>query len=807
MRRERATHRKGLWLLPQLTRRLVVHAPSFGRIMPGCFAIALSLVAIAHPLNAQPRSPVGRTSSDPSLLRADTLAARLDTAQAIAVLEAALKVQETNAALWHRYGQFQWRRAARARRGGYISDPKVIVALRLADSALRLATQFAPDSAEFWVTLGQFNLQSDVGSMRFAAVQQMAKAQSAASRVADSGWLAVAADEVGLAAWRRFEATGNRAQSISGQRVQLQTSGRWQRARAKDYLATIAKRIEPPTGSADFDAALSQFRVAVAAAPSQLRYSRHIFMAYAAKNRWDELLSAATKRGVTSAFDHQARFARGVALLRLGRVPEARAAFDSATALIDDDERARLFRLDRLLPPAVNVVTGVRGMDAATYRQLSAIERATTAAMYWALNDPKSVTVENEAELEFMARVTIADWIWTDDELGIRGTDTDRGDIFIRYGPPDEQLSIEGTASVQQDLSASGEVSSTAWSKQNPSGPPGGMSASSQLGGVTLAWIYTSGDVFFFDLAPGFGTARTPLSDQQFVHDLASIKPAAWGNVDAPVRIDSLSLRVTRFRAKNDSADVVLVTQVPARQLTHAVKARGGTMSDAAILVDLRLVDGAAHVFGRDSSRASASEGPTGTIRMSWVRRLGRGTSIVRLDALSPSAKQSANALRAISIEGAAGFGTSDILLTRVDDVAPPMQVARWSELGLTPSTGEFEKGEKIGVAWETYGLSSKDDVNRYRITIEVERVNKAGAAALAIRLLDGLGALITQSTGNAQRLSIGFTREVSARDTRVEYLTLDGLGTSAGDYRLKLTIVDLITNAVASRQTRFRVM
>ena len=48
-----------------------------------------------------------------------------------------------------------------------------------------------------------------------------------------------------------------------------------------------------------------------------------------------------------------------------------------------------------------------------------------------------------------------------------------------------------------------------------------------------------------------------PLSDQQFVHDLASIKPAAWGNVDSPVWIDSLSLRVTRFRAKNNSADVV----------------------------------------------------------------------------------------------------------------------------------------------------------------------------------------------------------------------------------------------------------
>ena len=192
---------------------------------------------------------------------------------------------------------------------------------------------------------------------------------------------------------------------------------------------------------------------------------------------------------------------------------------------------------------------------------------------------------------------------------------------------------------------------------------------------------------------------------------------------------------------------------------------------------------------------------------MSWVRRLGRGTSIVRLDAFSLAAKQSANILRSISIETAVGFGISDILLTRVDDVAPPSPVARWNELGLTPSAGEYEKGEKIGVVRETYGLSSKDNVNRYRITLDVERVNKAGATALAMRLLDGLGALVTQSTGDAQRLSIGFTRDVSARDIRVDYLTLDGLGTTAGDYRLKLTIVDVTTGAVATRESRFRLM
>lgn len=285
-------------------------------------------------------------------------------------------------------------------------------------------------------TLGRFNLQSLVGSMRFAATQQMELAFHAASRVGDSSCIAQTADESGLAIWRRNETTINRAMVTDARHVQLQTSMRWQRGHAVDFVATFAIKIEPPTGTTDYLLALERFRMAEAVEPSNLRYSRHLFMVLAEGRRWEELLAMANARAARSPFDAQARFARGLALQRTGRGREASASFDSASAMLDDVERDRLFRLDRSLPLVANVLTGARGLDTSGVSRMSPAQRAAVAALYWAVHDPVIATAEGELRVEFVARVVQAELRWTDDELGAHGADTDRGDIFVRTVRP-----------------------------------------------------------------------------------------------------------------------------------------------------------------------------------------------------------------------------------------------------------------------------------------------------------------------------------------------------------------------------------
>ncbi len=534
------------------------------RVLFTAFLASSVNACCAAVLGAQHLPPTLRASTDPVVQRADSLAAIGDTTKALAVLAAAVTANSTTAAVWHRYGVMLWQQVAARRNGGFMTDQSAIRTLRLADSALRLATQFARDSAAYWVSLAQFNLQSDVATMRFAATQQMETAQEAARRVGDSTWLALAADEVGLAAWRRRETIANRASVGAGQHMQLQTNGRFPRGRARDFLASFAHKIVPPTGQADFETALRQFRLAGAVAPSSLRYSRHLYMTLAAGNRWEELLAIATERARLSTFDAQARMARGVALHRLGREAAARAAFDTALMAVDESVRSELFRLDRLLPPGVSMLTGQRGMDVTAFRELSATQREAMRVVYWALNDPNPATAENEAELEFLSRATQADWTWTDESLGLRGADTDRGDIFIRYGPPDDEMTLSGISSLVEDLSPSAGLPEDYWVGSGK-GPPGGMRSTSQTGGATLAWSYRSGDVFFFDLAAGFGTARIPISDRQFVENVASMKPSAFDNVAGPTRVGAIQLRVTRFRGPSDSAEVVLAAELPSR--------------------------------------------------------------------------------------------------------------------------------------------------------------------------------------------------------------------------------------------------
>lgn len=758
-------------------------------------------------LSAQPNAAhlklSWRPSSDSAVIRADAFVSAGDTAQAIETLEKVLLPRSTNAAAWHRYGILKWQSVRSQRSAMYIGDANVIASLRLADSALRLATKFAPDSAEYWVTLGRFNLQSNIGSMRFAAEQQMQRGFDVAAARADSSLMAETSHEQGMAIWRRFESTRNRALVGAGNRVQFQTDSRWQRAHAKSYLETFAKKIEPPTGADDYAAAMTLFRRALSASPSTLRYSHRVYMGLAVGKQWEALLSLANSRATMSPFDADARLARGLALHRLRRTREAKLAFDTASALMEDEERAYLFRIDRILPSGPNVLTGERGMDQATFAAMPSAQRAMMSAIFWKLNDPIGTTVENEAELEFMSRVVQADWQWTDAIQGVRGIETDRADIFVRYGPPDDEMTLLGISSVQQDVSASGGIFTLG-------GLTGGMMATSQDVGSTLAWIYRSGDVFFFDIAPGFGTARTPLTDQKHVAEVSSVKPASWDNFSAPRRVDSLPARITRFRGPGDSTDVVIAARIPLRALVaDTTTSLDSAAVGGSVRVDLSLVDGAARLIARDSSKSVMSKDSLTSGARSWTRRIRSGPAFVRINGVHTAAdsdvQRQANAIMAVEAPVPSGFGVSDVLLTTVGG-SSNVSATRWRELGVTPSVGVYRVGEKVGMAWETYELAASAQDNRYRVAITVERTKRSGASGIALRVLDGVGALLKQGSGSPTQMTVSFDRNVKAQATQLDYFILDWVGDARGEYRLRLDITDLVTNKVATRETRLRI-
>ena len=57
-------------------------------------------------------------------------------------------------------------------------------------------------------------------------------------------------------------------------------------------------------------------------------------------------------------------------------------------------------------------------------------------ARYWTSQDPRFLTPYNERKLEHYFRLTYADLLYSSKRLDLRGWETERGQILIRYGPP-----------------------------------------------------------------------------------------------------------------------------------------------------------------------------------------------------------------------------------------------------------------------------------------------------------------------------------------------------------------------------------
>ena len=132
-------------------------------------------------------------------------------------------------------------------------------------------------------------------------------------------------------------------------------------------------------------------------------------------------------------------------------------AYDSALTFLSPTDRARYTQLSRILRPT----------DSLKLAQMSPAERAATERMYWMMADPLMLTPGNEHWLEFLSRVAFAELRWTSDDWGLRGADTDRGVVYVRFGPPSTIMTLGGNT-----------------------------------GSVSLLWRYDDGLSFHFALIP-----------------------------------------------------------------------------------------------------------------------------------------------------------------------------------------------------------------------------------------------------------------------------------------------------------------
>jgi GWxTD domain-containing protein len=121
----------------------------------------------------------------------------------------------------------------------------------------------------------------------------------------------------------------------------------------------------------------------------------------------------------------EARLAVAQALYRSGMVHEADSIFRVTIPRLGRKVRERY---DDISPVATE-------RDTAILRRLPPADQMVFIERFWQDNDPDLTTLENEARVEYWARVTQAYFLFFDAKRG--GWD-ERGEVFVRYGPPAE---------------------------------------------------------------------------------------------------------------------------------------------------------------------------------------------------------------------------------------------------------------------------------------------------------------------------------------------------------------------------------
>lgn len=128
--------------------------------------------------------------------------------------------------------------------------------------------------------------------------------------------------------------------------------------------------------------------------------------------------------------DKTALLLLGIAYNWNGDYEEAQNAFSGAGERMTADERVPYSDVSYLR------AGGIRGSD----NLLPAAERSS----FWRRHDPVFLTPYNERELEHFCRIAEANILFSVPIKKIEGWKTDRGKIYIRYGPPRLQIRYEG---------------------------------------------------------------------------------------------------------------------------------------------------------------------------------------------------------------------------------------------------------------------------------------------------------------------------------------------------------------------------
>ncbi len=731
------------------------------------FIVALS--AASARLSAQ--APRLRTPTDSLVRSALERAAAGDTSVALELLERATdqSPRDANALYW---------------RGLMLSRT---TALSLTDTPRRFlagyllgrANDIDPTNPRYLIELGRIRLKTPM--LRIEAERMFRKALAVAQANGDPVQLAEVAFELGTVKERRYLSGRDRYMYTTLNVIFDPIAARARLHYTREFLEHLSQPIE---NSAQIDRldAEAMFRRALDALPTHAPSAVALMGLLYDERRFAEMAAVAAPIVALDTASARVLLASGLAAYRTGQLAAAESLFTRALTRFSPADQAELTSLGRIS----------RQSDSVRYAELNADERDRTARAFWEAADPVLSTPENEARLEFWARMAYADLRFTDSDTRQLGWNTDRGMIIARYGEPPVVATFAPTSDAD---------------------------ARDAIGRVITVWYYPRTETEFVFTGPAaMNIAFFAGNHRGYAEEQREEAPFLLDNVPAALGVDTIPVQLVRFHGTTPTQSELLVAaSIPVAKLYANAEIDRGRLEQSLWVGPL-----AALAIARRDTVTVALPAPARMSRV-WLDTLTAGANyrmrVESRDGALQGAVGRAQADFTMLSNETGRLSVSDLLfadrvsasraLSNTEGRADTRSasIGRWNTIGLVPRGDvTLVQRDTFAVYWENYGLAP--DVNGrvtydVRLIITLEQIARSNGVS---RFFGGLSDIVGLSAEGDQQLGLRFerTEALEGRDRVPDVVTL-GLGSApAGRYRLELIVTERASKRVTRTQRQF---
>ncbi|MBL7980106.1 MAG: GWxTD domain-containing protein [Bacteroidetes Order II. Incertae sedis bacterium] len=541
--------------------------------------------------------------------------------------------------------------------------------------------------------------------------------------------------------------------------------------------------------------------------PMRRSVYNHLMKVYLLKEEYREAAKMLQDMYAFFGDDPETNLFIGATQYKLGNLDASTQFFDRALAKMDTPMRTAFEDIGIILPET----------ERAAYRH----DPVGYATKFWTSQNPRFLTAYNERKMEHYYRLIYADLLYSVPRLGIRGWESQRGQILIRYGVPNVEIIMEKDgplgsrgkgwdAPVGQSVEQASEISTSQRENQFQEE----IYDSRKAAKLYNIWIYPkfrfvfedsfrNGDyVFYTPTQEDIDSGVDPyINDYELKSREIFKQYSDFYTYQANGRQVSLPYLVNTFKGKGNQADLYLHAGVPVQQYDASkpeinLNLNFGTFligSNRDFLVERRLT-----TYGMKTAQVvKFKEAQLWLYTQTMTAPAGNQTLSVEFETASGGTMGVQRRNIVVPDYYKPVFAMSDAMLAYHVAESPdnkpihPGDVLR-NGLSIRPAPWSvFDKANPIYFYFEMYNLA-QDVSGKTKYQVEAQLVPKESGNGMQ-RTVNSL--LRRKEKG----VSVKFENSGTTRDDG-QYLVLEAGKQETGLYTLTVRIKDLVTGKTVDR-------